>query len=152
MARPESDNLYETDYFAWVNQQLELLRSGQFQKADLPNLLDEIEDMSKKLQRELRSRLEVLLMHLLKWQYQPDRRGASWEITIKGQRREIARLLSDNPSLKNRLGEVMPKAYHHAAYYAHIETGYPEEDFPPDCLWTFNQLMDSGFWPDRFKD
>ena len=108
--------------------------------------------MSKKLQRELRSRLEVLLMHLLKWQYQPDRRGASWEITIKGQRREIARLLSDNPSLKNRLGEVMPKAYHHAAYYAHIETGYPEEDFPPDCLWTFDQFMDSDFWPDRFKD
>ena len=75
MAKPDSQNLYETDYYAWVNQQLELLRSGQFQKTDMPNLLDEIEDMSKKVRRELESRLEVLFMHLLKWQYQPDRRG-----------------------------------------------------------------------------
>ena len=152
MAKPDSQNLYETDYYAWVNQQLELLRSGQFQKADMPNLLDEIEDMSKKVKRELESRLKVLLMHLLKWQYQPDRRGASWEITIKGQRREIADLLSDNPSLKSGLDEAISNAYSDAAYYAHIETGYPEEDFPPDCLWSFERFMGEQFWPDRFKD
>ncbi|MGI9276330.1 MAG: DUF29 domain-containing protein [Endozoicomonas sp.] len=150
MSKPEVKSLYETDYYAWVNEQLELLRSGQFQKADMQNLLDEIEDMSKKVKRELESRLKVLLIHLLKWQYQPDRRGASWEITIKGQRSEIADLLSDNPSLKSKLEEAISKAYKHAVYYAHIETGYPEEDFPPCCTWCFDEFMDDQFWPERF--
>ena len=152
MAKPDSQDLYENDYYAWVNKQLELLRSGQWHAADIQNLVEEIEDMGKKIKRELESRLEVLLMHLLKWQYQPDRRGASWEITIKGQRHEIAGLLSDNPSLKSKLEEAISKAYKHAAYYAHIETGYPEEDFPPNCLWTFDHFMSPDFWPERFKD
>ena len=152
MANTDAQNLYETDYYAWVNQQLELIRSGQFHKADIENLLDEIEDMSKKIKRELESRLKVLLMHLLKWQYQPDRRGASWEITIKGQRRDLNKLLSQNPSLKHKLDEAIASAYEEAVYYAHIETGYPEEDFPPSCIWSFDQFMDSSFWPDRFKD
>ena len=152
MAKPDYQDLYENDYYAWVNQQLKLLRSGQWHAADIQNLIEEIEGMAKKVKRELESRLTVLLMHLLKWQYQPDRRGASWEITIKGQRREIVNLLSDNPSLKSKLQETISKAYQQAAYYAHIETGYPEEDFPPDCLWAFDQFMDSGFWPERFKD
>lgn len=152
MANTDAQNLYETDYYAWVNQQLELIRSGQFHKADIENLLDEIEDMSKKIKRELESRLKVLLMHLLKWQYQPDRRGASWEITIKGQRRDLNKLLSQNPSLKHKLDEAIANAYEEAVYYAHIETGYPEEDFPPSCIWSFDQFMDSSFWPDRFKD
>ena len=152
MAKPDPQELYETDYYAWVNKQLDLLRSGQWEAADIQNLIEEIEDMGKKVKRELESRLSVLFMHLLKWQYQPDRRGASWEITIKGQRREIAALLSDNPSLKTKLQEAISKSYKHAAYYAHIETGYPEEDFPPSCIWSFDQFMDSSFWPERFKD
>lgn len=151
MERPDPQTLYETDYYAWINQQLELLRSGQFHKADIQNLLDEIEDMSKKVKRELESRLNVLLVHLLKWQYQPDRRGASWEITIKSQRKEITALLSDSPSLKSKLVECISKAYKDATWYAHIETGLPEEDFPPDCLWSFDQFMDVGFWPERFR-
>lgn len=152
MANPESQNLYETDYYAWVNKQLALLRAGQWEAADIQNLLEEIEDMGKKIRRELESRLKVLLMHLLKWQYQPDRRGASWEMSIKTQRRCIHELLAENPSLKNTLEASVAKAYQRAAYEAHIETGYPEEDFPPNCLWTFDQFMSADFWPDRFKD
>ncbi|UYM18502.1 DUF29 domain-containing protein [Endozoicomonas euniceicola] len=152
MAKPDSQDLYETDYYAWVNRQLELLRTGQWEAADIQNLVDEIEDMAKKIKRELESRLKVLLMHLLKWQYQPDRRGSSWEMSIKTQRHDIPELLAENPSLKSKLEESITKAYRRAAYEAHIETGYPEEDFPPNCLWTFEQFMDASFWPDRFKD
>ena len=152
MAKPDSQDLYESDYYAWVNEQLELLRSGQWEAADIQNLVDEIEDMAKKIKRELESRLKVLLMHLLKWQYQPDRRGSSWEMSIKTQRRCIIDLLAENPSLKSKLEESITKAYRRAAYEAHIETGYPEEDFPPDCQWSFAQFMDISFWPDRFRD
>lgn len=152
MAKPDFQDLYENDYYAWINKQLELLRSGQCHAVDIQNLVEEVEDMGKKVKRELETRLSVLLMHLLKWQYQPDRRGVSWEITIKGQRRDLEKLLSKNPSLKHILDETIASAYADAAYYAHIETGYPEEDFPPDCLWTFEQFMDADFWPDRFKD
>ena len=151
MAKPKDQNLYESDYYAWVNEQLGLLRSGQWHDADIQNLVEEIEDMAKKVKRELESRLEVLLMHLLKWQFQPDRRGASWEITIKGQRREITDLLSENPSLKSKLDEITAKAYKHATYYAHIETGFPEEDFPPNCTWAYEDFMDEDFWPERFQ-
>ena len=150
MAKPDSQDLYETDYFAWVNKQLELLRSGQLHAADIQNIAEEIEDMARKVRRELESRLKVLLMHLLKWQYQPDRRGSSWEITIKTQRRDIADLLSENPSLKGKLEEAIAKAYQHAVYDAHIETGLPEEDFPPGCIWSYEEFMDGRFWPERF--
>ena len=152
MAKPDPQDLYETDYYAWVNKQLELLRSGQWEAADIQNLVDEIEDMAKKIKRELESRLKVLLMHLLKWQYQPDRRGSSWEITIKCQRRDLKKLLAQNPSLKHKLDEAIANAYEDAVYYAHIVTDYPEEDFLPNCPWSFDQFMDASFWPDRFKD
>ena len=152
MAKSDPQDLYETDYYAWVNKQLDLLRSGQWEAADIQNLIEEIEDLGKKVKRELESRLKVLLMHLLKWQYQPDRRGVSWEITIKGQRRDLKKFLSENPSLKHKLDEAVANAYEEAVYYAHIETGYPEEDFPPSCIWSFDQFMDPSFWPERFKD
>ena len=152
MANPDSQDLYETDYYAWVNQQLDLLRAGQWHAADIQNLVEEIEDMAKRIKRELESRIKVLLVHLLKWQFQPDRRGASWEITIKGQRHDLKKLLADNPSLQYKLNESVAKAYSSAIYYAHIETGYPEEDFPPSCQWSFDQFMNPDFWPERFKD
>lgn len=151
MSASDQNNLYESDYYGWLNKQLHLLRSGQWQSADIQNIAEEIEDMSKKLKRELESRLRILLMHLLKWQYQPDRRGKSWEMTIKVQRRDITDLLTDNPSLKTRIPEAMNKAYRNAVFDAYLETGLPEEDFPPSCLWDYDQMMNTSFWPDRFN-
>lgn len=85
---------YETDVVAWANEQARFIRAGQFDLLDLEHIAEEIEDVGKSEQRELASRIAVLLAHLLKWQYQPDRRGASWRATIRTQRNLIEKRLN----------------------------------------------------------
>ncbi|WP_233977917.1 DUF29 domain-containing protein, partial [Pectobacterium versatile] len=74
----------------WSNEQAELLRSGKFSEIDCENIAEEIADVGKSEQRELANRMAVLIAHLLKWKYQPERRGSSWEKTIKAQRKDVA--------------------------------------------------------------
>jgi hypothetical protein len=97
---------YETDVVAWASEQARLIRAGQFDALDLEHIAEEIEDVGKSEQRELASRMAVLLAHLLKWQYQPERRGASWENTIRAQRKEISYGLDEAPSLRTKLAET----------------------------------------------
>lgn len=92
--------LYETDFYAWTQQQAAYLRQGKFELLDLENLSEEIESLGRQEKRELRSHLEVLLAHLLKGHYQPEQRSKSWIYTIREQRRRIERHLKENPSLK----------------------------------------------------
>lgn len=96
-------NAYDKDINAWAQEQARLLRAGRFEMLDIEHIAGEIEDVGKSEQRELASRMAVLLAHLLKWQYQPERRGASWEKTIKAQRKEIAYALDESPSLAPKL-------------------------------------------------
>jgi len=103
--------------------------------------------MGKSQQRALESRLEVLLMHLLKWQFQPALKGPSWRFTIEEQRARIARLLKKNPSLKSHTLEALEDAYEFAIRLAVRETGLDPSRFPPECPWTFEQAMDPDFWP-----
>ncbi|MGC8475145.1 MAG: DUF29 domain-containing protein [Acetobacteraceae bacterium] len=140
--------LYDTDFYAWANQQAALLRAGDLAAADLAHIAEEIESMGRTEKRELVSRLAVLLLHLLKWRHQPGRRGASWRATIRIQRRELTTHLADNPSLKNRLGEAIALAYGNAAIAAGGETGLPDATFPPLCPWSFEQIMAEDFWPE----
>jgi len=140
--------LYETDFYGWIKSQSEFLRSGNFASLDLENLIEEIESMGKSQQRALESRLEVLLMHLLKWQFQPALRGASWMFTIKEQRRRLVDHLKKNPSLKPKIPEAQESAYRYAVFGASRETGMDESSFPPECPWTFKQAMDPDFWPE----
>ncbi len=141
-------SLYESDFYAWANEQAALLRAGKLSAADVEHIAEEIESMGKTEKRELISRLKVLLLHLLKWRYQPVVRSVSWQLTVKEQRREVARHLADNPSLKTRLFETMADAYGDAIIGAARETGLPEETFPTECPWTFEQIMDASFWPE----
>jgi len=141
--------LYERDFYAWANEQAALLRSGQLSVADIEHIVEEIESMGRTEKRELVSRLAVLLMYLLKWQFQPAGRSVSWQLTIKEQRRKVARHLADNPSLKVRLSETMVDAYGDAIIAAARETSLPEDTFPAECPWSFEQIMDAGFWPER---
>lgn len=144
-----SGNLYETDFYAWANEQAALLRAGKLSAADIEHIAEEIESMGKTEKRELLSRLTVLLLHLLKWRYQPARRGVSWEASIRNQRLDITDHLADNPSLKSRLHETLASAYVRARNSAAAETGLSETTFPAECPWSFDQIMDAGFWPDR---
>lgn len=95
-----SHTRYETDVVAWANEQAALLRSGKLSEIDIEKIAEEIEDVGKSEQRELASRMTVLIAHLLKWKYQPARRGTSWERTIKAQRKEVLYSLKESPSLK----------------------------------------------------
>ena len=141
--------LYEQDFYAWANEQAALLRSGQLSAADIEHIAEEIESMGKTEKRELISRLTVLLVHLLKWQFQPVRRGSSWQVTIKVQRRDLVRHMTDNPSLKAKSSEAVDDAYGNAVLLASDETGLTETTFPTECPWSFEQIMDAAFWPDH---
>ena len=134
-------DLYDADFYAWANQQAELLRAGRVQAADIAHIAEEIESMGRSEKRELISRLAVLLAHLLKWDAQPDRRGRSWILTILEQREEVAEVLHDNPSLRARIEEILADAYRKALLAAERETGLPESAFPAACPWTFEQAM-----------
>jgi hypothetical protein len=139
--------LYEQDFFAWANEQAALLRAGDLSKADIEHIAEEIESMGKTEKRELVNRLAVLLLHLLKWQFQPAMRGNSWRLSIEEQRYRLADHLADNPSLKAILPESVKNAYRLGLLEAERETGLARNTFPALCPWTFDQLVAEDFWP-----
>jgi hypothetical protein len=142
-----TSTLYDRDFFAWANEQAQLLRAGKLSDADIEQIAEEIESMGRAEKRELVNRLIVLIQHMLKWQFQPDRRGSSWEATISVQRHALERHLDDNPSLKSALDLAIEQAYRDAMIEAAGETGLPRRTFPGVCPWTFAQIMDDDFWP-----
>ena len=143
----KSAELYDEDFYQWTVRNAELLRSGRVREADLVNIAAEIEDMGKRERRELLSRLSILIMHLLKWQVQPDRRGNSWTATIRLQRKEIGDLLLEMPSLRRYLAKNLPKAYEYGVVSAVAETGLPSEAFPNTCPFPLDALLDPDFLP-----
>jgi hypothetical protein len=140
--------LYDDDFYAWANEQAELLRAGKLAQADIEHIAYEIESMGKTEKRELVSRLRVLMLHLLKWRFQPMKRTRSWEASIRVQRMDLIEHLKDNPSLKPIVSEVLEKTFKGAVLEAVVETGQPESAFPPECPWTFEQMMAEDFWPE----
>jgi len=142
-----NSDLYERDFYAWANEHAALLRANQLGHADIEHIAEEIESMGRCEKRELASGLIVLLLHLLKWKYQPELRGASWRNSIRVQRISIDSHMQDNPSLKAVLPAAMADAYHVAKIEAEDQTGLPESRFPAACPWTFEQVADEEFWP-----
>jgi len=140
-------SLYDQDFHAWLTHNAHLAREGRPDQLDLKHLAEELEAMSKSELRALESRLAVLLAHLLKWEYQPSHRTKSWERTLIEQRKRIARLLRDSPSLKPKLDESLPDAYESATRWAADETGMDESDFPATCPYRIEQILDKRFLP-----
>lgn len=143
-----SNSLYDRDFYAWANEQAALLRAGRFSEADVGNIAEEIESMGRSEKRELVNRLAVLLSHLLKWQFQPALRGNSWRLTIEEQRNRVDDHLGDNPSLKAQLDQALRTAYRSAANEASIETGFARSTFPVACPYSYEQIMNTDFWPE----
>ena len=139
------NTLYENDFSAWLDQQAGLLRRGDLAALDVENLAEEIESLGGSQRRELGSRISVLVMHLLKWQMQPDERRNSWRNTINTQRREIERLLKQNPSLRLVLPEFIPNEYGDAKADAVEETGLVNYPLPDLCPFSPEQVMDRDF-------
>jgi hypothetical protein len=140
---------YESDVVAWANEQARLIRAGRFDQLDIEHIAEEIEDVGKSEQRELSNRMSVLLAHLLKWQYQPERRGASWERAIKEQRRRVLRRLEQTPSLVGNLHDVTWwfDVWGDAVYKTIEETDIA--DLPEECPWVMNdEILKEGWLPD----
>ena len=140
---------YDYDFYAWSIQNARLMRQGKLSEIDVENIAEELESMAKRDRRELISRLTVLLMHLLKWQFQPDKRSRSWELTIDEQRDQITLLLTDSPSLKHQLEERIANSYRLALKKAMKETCLPKNSFPTDCPYTLEQIIADDFYPER---
>ncbi|HBL09971.1 MAG TPA: DUF29 domain-containing protein [Cyanobacteria bacterium UBA11162] len=141
------DQLYDTDFVAWTEQTVQLICAGQFEQVDWEAVIEEIESLGRSDRRELKSRLEVLLQHLLKWQYQPYLRSGSWQNTIDEQRNRIADLLDDSPSLKSYSEEVLADCYRRGRKAASNETELSLDTFPVECPYTIIQVLDDEFVP-----
>ncbi|HFV9934728.1 TPA: DUF29 domain-containing protein [Salmonella enterica subsp. enterica serovar Bovismorbificans] len=141
---------YESDVVAWAQEQAALLRAGRFSEIDIANIAEEIEDVGKSEQRELASRMAVLLAHLLKWKFQPERQCKSWKLTISGQRNLIARRLEKTPSLKATLKDPIwqSDAWFDGRMAASKETGLSLDIFPEECIWTMEQTLSPEFFPE----
>ncbi len=137
---------YDEDFSAWADDQARLLRAGDHAALDLENLAEEIEGLSASRRKELRSRLAVLLQHLLKWKFQPEQQSRSWSTTIRVQRREIDDLLEENSSLRRTLQDILPKAYVRGREAALDETGLYR--IVETCPWTIEQVLATDFLPD----
>ncbi|MGF1603852.1 MAG: DUF29 domain-containing protein [Thermosynechococcaceae cyanobacterium] len=142
-----SQQLYETDFVEWADQATALLKQGRFSELDIENLIEEVEDLGNRHRDALESQLTRLLMHLLKWQYQPDKRSGSWRGSIREARKQMRRLLRNYPSLKNHLIKTFDLCYQDAVEDAADETELPLEMFPVECSYTVEQALDSKFLP-----
>jgi hypothetical protein len=141
------DTLYERDFYAWLNDQAAKLRARSHNEIDWDNLAEEVESVGRSQRREIRSRLERLIHHLLKWQFQPGRRSESWRITIGEQRTFIPGMIEDSPSLKSFPAEIFAKAYAAGRRDAINETGLQEQVLPTEAPFTIEQALDGHFWP-----
>ena len=141
--------LYDTDFYSWLQEQARLLEQGQANQCDLDNLIEEVEDMGKRHLRKLDSHLTELLMHLLKWQYQPQKRkyGHSWENSIRAHRKQARDLMEKYPSLEAKIISDWEGIFESALRSAVIDTDMTKKDFPGSCPWTFDQIMQEGWIP-----
>jgi hypothetical protein len=141
--------LYDQDFYTWCLTTAALIREGKWYDLDREALAEEIESLAKRDRRALRRRLQLLLMHLLKWRYQPLGRSGSWRRTIRTQRTAIQEILADSPSLRPTMTPILTQRYLHAREDARDETGLPLATFPEVCPWTPEQVLDVDFWPEE---
>ena len=144
----ERTSLYERDFVLWLEQQAVLLRERRFDDLDVANLVEEIESMGRSEKRAIKSNLVVVLLHLLKHQFQPAQRSASWVASILEHRQRLRDEFEDSPSLRNHAGRVFGRAYTDARVRAQVETGLPPGAFPTTCPYTLDETLDPDFLPD----
>jgi hypothetical protein len=140
---------YDRDFYTWSQEQAALMRAGRFDRLDVENVAEELESLGKEQFNKLESAYRVLLMHMLKWDYQPARRSRSWANTIASQRDEASDVVGDNPGLKPRIGEALQRAYRKARLDASSETGLNPRLFPTALPYTPDEIMTRPFeWPE----
>jgi hypothetical protein len=139
---------YEDDLHAWSEEQAALLRARRTAGLDWDHLAEEILWMAGRDRRKLKHRLGIVLLHLLKWQAQPARRGASWRKSLRTQRRHIRELLRESPSLRRKVPELVREAWPDAVKDAVDETGLTAHRFPATCPYGPDQVLAEDYLPD----
>ncbi len=147
MTRPRNAPAYEDDFVAWIEDQAGRARRGEVEGLDLENIAEELEGMARSDRREIRTRLTVLLLHLLKYAAQPRRRFSSWLATIGEQRTQITTVIDDSPSLRSFPEAVLVQCYAEARSRAALETRLPESAFPECCPFELALVLESGWLP-----
>lgn len=142
---PQSES-YDADFYAWTRATANLIRQRRFAEIDVAHLAEELEDMGKRERRALESHIRNVTLHLLKWRYQSEKRGASWRQSIRNGRIEIQKLLRDSPSLGGQVSQILDDEYPAARADAIDETGLSEDTFPTQCPFTAEQVRDAQFW------
>jgi hypothetical protein len=136
---------YQGDYYSWALQQAELLRSGALSGADLENIAEELEDLGRNEFHMLESAYRVLLLHMLKWDFRPQKRSRSWVNSIATQRHRVTDILEDNPSLRSRTDQALQRAFRDARLEASTETGLEVDVFPATLRYTLDEMMGREF-------
>ncbi|WP_020180588.1 DUF29 domain-containing protein [Methylopila sp. M107] len=139
--RPKARAAYEDDFSAWLNEQAALIRSGRVADIDAENVAEELEGIARSEFRSLISALTVLILHMLKWDHQPERRSSSWISSINEQRDQFDLILEDNPSFKPRLPDALQKAHRASRRRAVQETGLSLASFPETCPYDWDELL-----------
>jgi hypothetical protein len=138
-------SLYDADFYSWVQEQVALLQAGRVHEIDATHIAEELGDMGRSEYRALESALRVLLTHLLKWDHQPEKRSRSWIFSIKEGRRRYHSILKDNPGLKSQRDKALHTAYEDARETASFETFLPVKDFPKNCPYEWDDILERPF-------
>jgi hypothetical protein len=144
--------LYETDFYAWTQAEAAALAAKCWDLLDAAHLVEEIESLGNEQAHAVESHLANLLMHLLKWRYQPARRSRSWRLSIRNARIELRKRLRRSRSLRHELPTILLDAYADARKLAMDDAGLPLNTFPEPCPWNLEQLQDEEFLPDAEEE
>ncbi|MBW4513999.1 MAG: DUF29 domain-containing protein [Timaviella obliquedivisa GSE-PSE-MK23-08B] len=144
---PKIQGLYQTDYLQWIEATVQKIQSRAYGAVDWENLIEEIEDMGRRERQSLESNFITIVIHLLKWQFRPQKRSGSWEGSIIEHRRRVNKALKDSPSLNPYLESVEAECYEQAVKQAKAETGLPLESFPLDCPYKLADMLKEDFLP-----
>jgi hypothetical protein len=150
-AKPAKRTRYEDDLYTWVQEQVALLRAGRLDEIDAENIAEELSDVSSSQYDKLWSALRVLVMHMLRWDQQPEFRTRSWVYSIREQRKRYAKVLKKNPGLASRRDEALADAYDSARLWAAEETSLPVDEFPDECPYTWDDILERPFESDSVK-
>src|SRR5438309_11900360 len=132
---------YERDFYGWLLAQARHVRDSRWDALDRENLAEEIESLGREQFNKLASALRVLMLHMLKWDHQPERRSRSWSLSIKRERLDLDDILADNPGLSSRISEATERAYRLARLEAAKETTLDEDEFPETCPYSWDEIV-----------